>query len=229
MTLSWDRDEDYEYLSEGIYLHDWAWEFLRRNPDYQDAWTNYKQAEEHQRRQKVAGMDIVVYSMEASTVWGLAVPRDPDETYLDRDSRWLASVTPIVANSLERKEKGDPWAGYPRAVYLQFVFELPIKKQVEASLNLLENLARAVDRREGIRPRKEPSSRPQVAKFLTYLRLLDGSAQGVNASRMGTALYPNAPDPAGNARAALSRARKIAAQGYRKLLQFPNRLAPPEA
>lgn len=47
--MGWQNPEDYAYL-EKLTPHKWAWEFLRRNGAYQEAWARYQEAESEQRR-----------------------------------------------------------------------------------------------------------------------------------------------------------------------------------
>ena len=34
---NWRKDADYEFTKD-LYLNGWAWEFLRRNPEYRNDW-----------------------------------------------------------------------------------------------------------------------------------------------------------------------------------------------
>ena len=40
MTLDWKNEEDYAYCND-LDANGWAFEFLRRNPEYQNEWRDF--------------------------------------------------------------------------------------------------------------------------------------------------------------------------------------------
>lgn len=221
MPLRWDHEKDYEYLTEGIYLHDWAWEFLRRNPDYvrdHSLW-HYLTAD-----QDTADEELDKALWQASLSYGLVSPLNPSRSFLDVGPSWLVSTTVMVALSAPRlEEEHKPWPGYPEVIHLQFMLRVPVEAQLDSARQLLKRVTYLVQKREGVQAQKS-RRKPQTAKFPSYIRLLDGDAVGVPAAEMGRKLFRRYKDPSGAGRKALGRAKELSCGGYRDLLLHPNKL-----
>jgi transcriptional regulator/type VI secretion system activator RovC-like protein len=234
VLLQWDRDADYAYLDKGIRLHDWAWEFLRRNPAYQAAYQRYVQAGFHSE-------DTAAAWEAVRTPWGLTFPVDPERPYFDADALWEEQVGPVLrSNLIDRIAStaphnvpvfyvhGDPdaslWSGFPERATFSFDLQLPIEPQIkEVRERLLECQAECL-RLGKIKVKKLPSGRGRANHYRRYVRLLDGHAAGVGTRTMAPVLFALMQDPRDSARAALEAALKLTNGGYRKLLLKPNRL-----
>lgn len=233
--LRWDRESDYAYLDKGVRVHDWAWEFLRRNPAYQDAYNRYV----------IAGFDSV--DTEAAweavrTPWGLSYPVDPKRPFHDSGVGWAVQVGPVLrsmlmdmiaSSSTVATEDvftlhGDPdaklWSGFPERAEFSFDLRLPIEPQIEeVRETLLECQAECV-RLGKIQVKQPPSSTVRADHYRRYVRLLDGHAAGASQISMGKVLYSDKGNPRDSARRALVAALRLSQGGYRDLLLRPNRL-----
>ena len=67
----WDNPKDYEY-TEALSHSQWAWEFLRRNPEYRETWRRWLGA----RNELGTSVDATEAFQEFAK-WGLNAPHDP--------------------------------------------------------------------------------------------------------------------------------------------------------
>lgn len=221
--LRWDRDEDYRYLDGGLWLHDWAWEFLRRNPDYIVAYDKWWAAKSG--KVKVSRATETRRMVRAGLAFGLLTPYDPDNSPIVYGGiNWADSTSVFIADQLPEGSAGGEssrWPGYPEIALLQFRLDLPIDAQLQWAKRRLRNAAAWVQDKEGVEVRK-PNIRPQVGRFPIYLRMLDGAKAGASAAEMGRR-FLSGVDPSSAGRKALKQARKMARRDYRQLLLYPNR------
>ena len=196
----WDKDADYAYL-EGITLHGWAWEFLRRNPHYRADFTR--------------GSD--------PSPWGLFRPCDPDRSYREVFPFWMASALPVLLNpTLHAVLAASPEPGIPLCTpsRVSYMFDLtyPLEFQIEEAVKTLKILQGA-----GKHLARKRVSKIRDDHYKRYVRLLDGYAAGVSQIAMAAVLYGDKGVPRDSARRALREAQRLSRGGYQDLLLHPNR------
>ncbi len=217
----WRNPEDYAYC-QGISWHDWAWEFLRRNPAYARAWRACQEAQaaiaaapECDRQAAVDSRDREYRAV--GDTWGLARPLDPTFSSLKATPYWLHAVgVAIISHYSVSQWEG--WPGYPSDVGLRFDFSQPIEQQLRHAAQILGRFAQRLED-DGITlvPAK-PKIKASVRRFTLYLRLLDAEAEGVGFGEMGRVLLPETEDKIRSAKGALRHARMMTEHGYRDLL-----------
>jgi len=167
------------YKADRTPLH-WAWEFLRRNPDYQ--------AYHETHREEIARIGGKLLPADVCDAFGLdphsALP-DPECDqprvllpcgptpcpHLIRYLRFRGSVTRCVT-------EGDSLlAGAGEAVY-RFDLTQPIDRQLERARDHLLSLQRARE--------TQPKARSRSASFPSYLQVLDGEASGASIAGMAS-------------------------------------------
>lgn len=228
MLLQWNQDSDYSYLDKGVRLHDWAWEFLRRNPDYRVAYEKYAYS--------IGVAEHVLNFLEASRPWGLAKPSDPLWHFRESGVSWSERVGPILMmakidpwpDPKGGYASGDPnailWDGFPERAVLSFDLRLPIEPQVEEVRGTLLDCQKRCLALGKIKVKSPPSGTVRADHYKRYIRLLDGSAAGASQIAMGKVLCGDKANSRDSARRALTAARRLSRGGYRDLLLRPNRL-----
>ncbi|MDY7091331.1 MAG: DUF6499 domain-containing protein [Acidobacteriota bacterium] len=206
----WRNPEDYTY-TQGLTLHQWAWEFLRRNSDYRDDWRAFEALE-----------DPIMHTAEQSSVyrsasrkWGLAYPVDPSLNATEADVHFAQAVNHL---GLVYGYASD---GNELVTVLEFDLEKPISPQVQIAEKYLLQQQGEYAASGRIHPAAS-KSRPHQQRHLypVYIRLLDGHLEGVGTRKMGDLLFAESPDPRQRARDGLRSAKKLATSSYRDLLLF---------
>jgi hypothetical protein len=203
-VLDWRNPADYEYTA-GLTLHQWAWEFLRRNPEYQATWERFKDADQATR-------------LKAAQHWGMSYLVDPDLAAPESRYGFLEAAQVTIMFSWNQVPKDD------RYIVLMFDLELPATPQLidaEGVVRTLQESRRTVRKL----PVRSTTARAQRDLYPEYVRVLDASSDGLGARAIGKALYPKLSDPEaqrGRVRDILDRARELAAGGYRELLLLTN-------
>ncbi len=205
----WRNSEEYSYTAD-LTLHQWAWEFLRRNPEYRAAWEEFqgtsRLAKEYGAREEAAGAE-----------WGLEWPVDPD--LRATEARFYFSGSDTL-----RRVLGVSRARANMVTMLEIDLERPLRPQLQIALKRLRHDRDEAKRRGKIKPCR-PKTRAQTRLYPCYVRLLDGSLAGVGMWKMGKELFPDLEDLEDRrqrARTRLRSARKLASGGYRELLQLPD-------
>lgn len=220
MILSWllDWQVTGAYPTEGISLNSWAREFLRRNSDYQEDFSRWKEL----------GIDVDFLPASASDSMALAHCEPSaleEETYSEYDQRCAGyKLKPLSVHWAERygvdyrhdpansaryvrfvtgtsptyliNHTGDP-DGYgpmrpekPGEVVVKLNLEWPVDTQLE---RLRRPLLAAQNnlKKDGL---VVHDTRPQVRMYKNYLRLLDGESAGAKTNEMADALFPDVPE-----------------------------------
>lgn len=92
---NWMRDGDYEY-TESLARREWAWEFLRRNPDFRTAW---KSAQIEYGISSYSGQTTtLVCALERPSlgIWGCLYCSDPQCDAREAKVFWLPTLSPGV-------------------------------------------------------------------------------------------------------------------------------------
>ncbi|HEY0511488.1 MAG TPA: DUF6499 domain-containing protein [Thermoanaerobaculia bacterium] len=230
----WHNPDDYDY-AEKLQLHDWAWEFLRRNPAYRLAWDRFLVAVESDRRAVLASqpdkglydaMDLAYKA--ASEEFGLIKPVDPDHSAMKTAEElelawWNVGGVGILQDWNQPRDSSRPWPGYPRSIALSFDFTLPLEAQIEHAKGVLLRCRNTLQTKGFPWEDDKPKVRVNRQRFLLYLRLLDAERAGTSLGEMGRRLFKNHGDNRKSAKNALQQARWMSEAGYRELLLMVNR------
>lgn len=223
----WRMPEDYAYC-RGISWHSWAWEFLRRNPAFVRAWQAYQDVEaalaaapDSERQAAVDARDRAWRAL--GDTWGPARPLDPAFSSLEVTPRWLRAAGVAIISEF-RATHGEGWPGYPSHVGLLFDFMEPIEPQIRHATRIVREFAQQLQE-DGVTllPTAKPKIRPNVRRFILYLRLLDAEAAGVGLGEMGRVLFKGKADKIRSAKGTLRQARMLTEHGYRELLMMAAR------
>jgi len=195
MTSDW-RDEDSYSDLEGSTAKQWAWEFLRRNPEYREAWESGDSA--------------------SAAAWGLEELTDPD----GECPRFLPPSYGAMLIG-ERDQGVTVPAGHVR---YDFDLTQPLAPQLEKAgqdLRLVQEMEQQIGTMT-----PPVFRRQRRDKWVTYLRVLDAEADGAPQSEIGKHFFPKRSDryPEHPRRQAahdlLRQARLMVNGGYRKLLSI---------
>jgi len=196
----------------------WAWEFLRRNAEYQKYFVDSVKA-------MLTSDPSDPTEQELPRKYGLARMVDPAEPFSEKiilrnlgcpHYAWYHPENPATV-ALTASEPGD--------VVMKFNVRYPLAAQVKWAKHILERF-RALNKDAGFTEPIDP--RAQIRKYPFYLQLLDARAAGVSAREIAKAIVPGADDDEKNPppeRAydrpvydGLDAARKLSREGYRYLL-----------
>jgi len=156
-------------------LHDWAWQFLRRNPEYQTDWDHA--VTRHIRRDD--GIDPIAWHhmRQLGRKYGVLLPVDPaaNEGRPHFDAMCITIPRSSAAPPLHRAN-------------VQFDLRVPLELQWPLVKSHLENL-RASRRIEVI-----STPRHHREKWRNYLRILDARCAGASHSEIAAVLFPELPN-----------------------------------
>jgi hypothetical protein len=196
--VSWEDPEAYQYV-ENLSPQRWAWEFLRRNPDYRADWKANPN------------------SNELALKWGLKQMVNPAEA----DPIQLAFSPPTFGGAFigERRVEITVPAGK-----LLYTFDLtcPLKPQIEKARQDLRLFQEMEQKIESIPAVQKP--RHHVSKWAGYLRVLDAYEAGAALGGIAKILFPTVPNDypehKGSKKVEQQRrqAEKLVKGGYRNLL-----------
>jgi hypothetical protein len=199
----WRNAKHYAYTKR-LTLHQWAWEFLRRNRRYRDAWG------------RLAELDFIEQMAQQSEVfkaagytWGLSRPIDPA-----LDAR-LAQFTLFWSLSSGLFTGYLPNSGAVRRLSIDL--EKPIRPQLQIAEKLLRTERDQKAERGEISPLR-PKIRPRKDLYPSYVQILDGNLAGAGTRVIGEALFPEHDDPRQPARDRLKAATKLSGGAYKDLL-----------
>lgn len=217
--INWIDLKNYEHIEEDSPDEVYAWEFLRRNPQYQNDFSEYE------RTKKFPGYTRYVLSSD-----GQYIPRYEDmwDWYkLSRDSinidpKILTLPTFIKGDYPRFLQKGD----FPRLDSITDAEEdfLESKQdEVVVVLSASQNLKNQFDRiKDQLKLRQDKNSpfRKRKNKYLTYLRLLDADLMDATEAKIMEELYSNEEKFRTVIFNNLKAAKKLRDFNYKKLLAF---------
>jgi len=207
MFIRPDWRDPTNYSENDIAPYDLAWEFLRRNPEYQHDYSTFQQG---------GRCDLDGWNEHNALTWRLRTPVAPENDGGGHEFIWEIYDRPEQYQSVISGRVEGPHVLIP--VDLSAPFETLVDR-VKATLRQL--------RQQGIRagtvvPRTSRILSNQV--YLKYLRILDALDAGAPLSEIGDVLAPGAVnDPDDRQRDKNIRAAKVAAikmqtDGYLALL-----------
>jgi hypothetical protein len=173
-SLNWRNASDYAFTKD-LNLAGWAWEFLRRNPEYRSDYaallksrSEIKRTTPHLRKRADVveyGADVISSEEALGIKWSMERAVDPDGDRLPafssvypRELGW-----PEVQEFYSSNAPDAPISVSPPFLVLAFDLSGDIKSQAAKTLNILSNRAQAQDAKR----------KRQRAEWTVYLRLLD--------------------------------------------------------
>jgi hypothetical protein len=168
---NWRRDTDYEFTKD-LDLNGWAWEFLRRNPEYRNDWeielqNLYQTTPPHKIDIEDDCFSLEPDKNDCKTKWWIARFVNPETDYpigLD----FVNSYGRIYHESTKIDLS-------PGRVAVIFDLNLPIKRQVKLTASRLRQWQGIYEHR-GICKRRKPKTNNDLWK--SYLRVLDAKTDG---------------------------------------------------
>jgi hypothetical protein len=199
----------------------WAWEFLRRNLEYQRDYAEliapYYSAERglDDELRIADGKPDPIRAMREK--FGVLLPFDPAD----------ARARPLFESNLVSVRDWSASETLPRN-QTAIVFDMlwPLEPQIERALSYLRGRRAWLESKGEISPEMR---RNHVEKWREYLRLLDGEAAGHKTSELAAIVFPDIenvyPDYAGNraVRTNLVAARKLRDSDWRLLAMPPEK------
>jgi Uncharacterized conserved protein (DUF2285) len=165
----------------------WAWEFLRRNPDYRTFWT--EKAAHHLHLDASARCfvdnDAGPVVREAEDRFGIGVfPLDPTS------SSSLPKFSATFIRRLWRNSDGFPIRLALKTNETGYIFDLnyPLEGQFLRALQNAKELQNHRAQQGKIDLRSNPKER--YDKYTTYLRIIDAEDAGTNQSEIADILFP---------------------------------------
>ncbi|NWG86774.1 MAG: hypothetical protein HXY26_04560 [Hydrogenophilaceae bacterium] len=234
--LDWRRAADYGF-AESLTRAEWAWQFLRRNPDYRRDYAWF--SETWQALEADYGAppqrDFFRWKQDPrawraeSEIAGCAeaCPGEGEQVLIEcwMGAKWglrkfpldPSSERPVPGEALDWREQAievpevgcDDLQHDQGIMALAFDLALPLAPQLEAARIALIGRQRALDKRGSLPPRTLRAAR---AIWTRYLRLLDAQQAGAAPDEMGRALGLDAIDTE------LAAAWAMARTGYRRIL-----------
>ena len=175
--LDWRKLGDYEFTSD-LSPDEWAWEFLRRCPEYRQEWQAL-------RRSHTVFCGMIL--KDCRRKWGLR------RGYLDPEINWTnVEFSPpgvgLFNPYLDRKSKKKLvlLTGESK-VYYELDVRLPINPQIENIRKTLESCQRKCP----IKTRKIVRFKHPATEWPKYLRLLDALSEGIPDKEIENILYSN--------------------------------------
>ena len=215
----WRDPDDYAFTKD-LKPWQWAWQFLRRNPDYRADFAvvlerfNAREDDYSRRFSKRLAPGEEPESIpnaECRRKWFVWYYLNPKIEFPTADP-FVEFVDLYMSNT-------HLWPLEPHEAIVRLDLELPITPQLKLAKRVLERRQQALAGRGEIEIRTPRNYRP---KWQLYLRLLDGSQAGVPYGELASLLPAPRPstDPNPEARvdAHLQQARRMARVGYRDLL-----------
>ena len=185
----WKNPTDYEF-PDGSTPARWAWEFMRRNPDYRADYAeaakklaqcpgNWLHGHGHKGKPAIRMMEALELSRERGFAWG---QRDEIADPAQDSVPPFLTVFPIAPNAEQvdlffyRPMEHAPYVQKPEYATLTFDVRRPLPAQLKRAMELLNSRKKQVD------PIKVPHKGSQ--QWPTYLRLLDADEAGVSTAEI---------------------------------------------
>lgn len=222
--VDWRKPEDYEYTL-GLSLHQWAWEFLRRNPAYRAGFKELMDIGEGLRGKKVgeaASLPVKIFENPFYRRFGLSAAIDPDTPAPSAKVNWAGPPIPFVVNKWSEDEvpEGVPWPGWPSTIAIAFYVQWPIASQLKIAEQIVEKAAKHAAA-NGV-PTIDPGKfRVRKEQYPLYVRLLDAQMSEATKADMGRFLFPGHRAPTRSARKTLQTAQQLSERDYWRLLLLP--------
>lgn len=237
--LNWRELKDYEF-ADTLNGKKWAWEFLRRNPDYIKEWgkelplefdrikillsdpelKNEPSLEGYRKNTPESSHFVIAgHSLKYFKKWGILnlVNPEQDNPFPNPFSQFQSFKHGTV--------KGGNFGNFNNISlgnYCSIVFDMthPLKPQIANAQKLLLEI-----QKDQVKAGKIFINKPKKHKdnLIEYLRILDAKAENVSNEEIARVMFPNLkneyPGYAGNekVRKSLKRAEYLTKKGYREI------------
>lgn len=232
----WRNPDDYAYLKD-CDLHQWAWEFLRRNKDFRRAYfalefaleeTSKREALEIAQEEPVAAetsqdphrrTTFWKLYIAASAPWGLISPADPRCDFHTARALFKHRAGVEILSSWETN-KNENWPGYPDVVALKFDLNYSVEISIEIAAEQLRRFSQHLRENSKYQPRTPKKTRRfHRDSFPLYARILDAALAGASDGEITNALFAgHRGDPRRSMTKVRETANRMAAIDYRELL-----------
>ncbi len=234
--LDWRDADAYRFAAE-LDAGGWAWEFLRRNPDYQQEWqafiTTWRALEAEYGR--APNRDFCAWKLDPRA-WLAAAECEEGDCRIDGDkvliecalgARWgFYKFPPDPAADAVVQQERLAWRAVELPTHLQsaderpdsgqvalvFDLQLPLAAQLEQAKRLLQIEQRRQIKKASLLPPRIAAHGPRLTRML---QLLDGAQAGAEPSRMVQVLGFDSVEALDHA---LEEAKQLRDGGYRRLL-----------
>jgi len=217
--INWIDLKNYEHIEEDSPDEVYAWEFLRRNPQYQNDFGEYE------RTKKFPGYTRYILSSE-----GQYISRYEDMLDWYRLSREFINIDPKIATlpafvkeDYPRYLQKDDFLGFDAKDDTEEDFLELRQDEVVVVLSTSQNMDNQFDRiKDQLKLKQDKNSafRRRRDKYLTYLRLLDAVLLGAPEAEILNVLYPKEEKSRTIISKNLTAAIILRDYNYRKLLAF---------
>ncbi len=232
----WRDEKAYTYLND-VSPTQWAWEFVRRNPKYQNDYANYAAAVAEPRALPEESFFQYIERAKREGRWKIPPPKEADE----RSARYHIEPRPYDPTIKDARVQfaHPPWVDLGHGEHIEgqvkIVFDLrgPLKRQLQNAKRILDAWKAVAELSEDEEDSTSPSSlsrntRFHFRRFPHYLRLLDAHQADVKLTDIAPVLLPDKPNeyPGYSAtkllRANLRTAKKQRDHGYIYLASMPD-------
>ncbi len=240
----WRNADDYRFSGQ-LNAGQWAWEFLRRNPEYQSDWDWFSAAWKRleSRYGKPPHRDFQAWQRDPDAY--RVVDDDAGDCRVDEDkvliecwmgSKWgfykfpldPATDRPTIGEQLSWRPLPEPVSVVEASsgvdshetdkfsLALAFELDLPLRPQLEAAQGFLQRRQAYLRKRGGMQMKTVATLTPV---WMLMLRLLDGHRAGESPASMQSILGRYAEEK--NLTDLLDRAVELVNGGYRSLVAIP--------
>lgn len=185
VIADWKEDNKYpsiEWMKDCCYMGVWAWEFLRRNPEYQHDFIKL----EGLKKNKKLYMNEWRRLRDKYFVSNFIDPRE--EISLDNH---IAFYNPFDGIEIYAYKENETNIKYPlqkhEDILIKFNLSEPIKEQIDSTYRILKYLQREFRNQKLI---KVVSKKHHLDIFRDYLRILDAEAIGIDIDEIASVLLP---------------------------------------
>ena len=228
MQKNWRNASEYDFGSD-YPARGWAWEFLRRNPEYREDWEKVKALLGELGREYPSltsdgwgeltrNANLHRSIIDGAKYWGLDIVfPNPEQPYHQSTQNWTQAGRRVLS-------LGPAWGEWDNVEYeaLAFDLSLPIEGQISAAKAHLEDLQRERAANGAIELMAQGRKRTDV--YSNYLRALDAEGAGVAIKNIAAELLPHVDNSTPEQPASktisnwLNAAKKLRDGGYRTLL-----------
>ena len=196
--LNWRNAKDYGHL-KALSLRRWAWEFLRRNPEYK---VYYKQRYVPGRQTHSLSY---LWVPEAGEKWGVETVFAPevDAPFIFSNEYGVRIVDAKTVHLLHMQ---------PHERMTCFDLTKPLTPQLAQAKELLSG-----EQRRQKKPIKH--TKKQSRAWVMYLRVLDAHHQKAKRKEAALVLFPKFTDPLEQYSENLKQAKRLMNSGYKKWLE----------
>ncbi len=239
MARDWKNEKDYDYMDNHT-PELWAWEFLRRNPEYRKDWDTALAIWKKNNKSDAPNYWAPLFGSSCSEE-----NHQPDTlSFSGARSKWGLYIDEIINPDIDK-----PLVEYPYSLFYTYdsfyekddfhllpelndlecvtVFDLakPIQQQLEHFKSILEDYQSSLAAYTEL---EIPKVKNKSIYWKDYIRILDAYEANAEKKDIASVIFPEKtnthPEYYGNetVRDSLEAAEKIRDENYRKILQKPS-------